>query len=403
MNNSLTSSSARPGLSYRSPAPGSIEARSSGSTVISKGFKKPSRITRLNSTTVSAQNDLEAVYKDIGNVSQICEEDGSLSNFMARRSINLNNPKLGSIEEFQKDLWQAGAERFSNVRQKQSGLRLSLSDKRNLRRWFSALDADGSGEVTIEELEDPLISTGILKTKEEVLACMKDWDTDNSNTISFDEFVNALHDSKAVNRDRLELLREMSKNNAMTMETLIGFERRKSLHNYVVKRGQQRDAEVAEVWKREKKFHRQGMGRYAPEIAMAFKELEEKHRLAMEQDIECVRSVEDVFHQRCADMRRRGLFNVTSRADMVNKERSRQERLDKMSDEERRDEAWTKSFASYAGTSDTSMGWHDRYGLDQPLPPYAVYADRKDATPSRYVVPSQVKNYRKSNLTYKIR
>ena len=380
-------------------------ASSSSSGPKSKGFRSTQRITRLNRTSLEAKSELESIYNEIGNVGQILDDNsrGELSGFMQRRCINLNNPKLGSIEEFQKDLWQGSAERFNKLRGKHSCVRLSLADKRNLRRWFTVLDADGSGEVTIDELEDPLISTGILKTKEEVLQCMREWDADNSNTISFDEFVDALHESGAVDRERLQLLQDMSNNDNVGMETLIGIERRKTLSEYVMSRANTRMDEVADLWKREKKLHRQGLGRYAPEVEKAFVDLEEEHLLKMERDIECVRSVGDVFNQRCADMRARGLFVVPTRASKEARIRADREAREKMTADDRRDEAWGKSFDAYSSASTSASGWHDRYKLDQPLSPYAVYAAKKDVTPSRYVVPKKVKSYRDTNLTYKLR
>lgn len=37
-----------------------------------------------------------------------------------------------------------------------------------LRRYFNELDDDGSGSIGIEELEKPLISLGLCKTRDEV-------------------------------------------------------------------------------------------------------------------------------------------------------------------------------------------------------------------------------------------
>jgi len=396
----------RPGFSYRSVLPGSMESRSLsvGSTAVSKGFSRPQRVTRLNRVALEAKSELESVYDQVGHVSQISEDSrsGTLSHFMSRRSINLNNPKLGSVEEFQKDIWQEAAEKFARKRGRRPGVRLTLQDKRNLRRWFSDLDADGSGEVTIDELEDPLISTGILKTKEEVLGCMREWDTDGSNTISFDEFVDALHESGVVDRDRLQLLQDLSNNKAVGMETLIGIERRKTLSGYVVGRSVQRQGEVADLWKKEQKLRRQGAGRLCPEIQEALTDLEEQHMLKMERDIDCVRSVEDVFQQRCADMRARGLFHAPSKAQRDAEVRAERERKEKQTADDRRSEAWDKSYSVYSAANSSEDGWNDRYGLQQSTLPYSVYADKKDVTPSRYVVPKEkVPYFRKTNLTYK--
>ena len=48
------------------------------------------------------------------------------------------------------------------------------------------------GEVSIDELENPMVSCGILSTHDEVEKCLLVWDKDDSRTISFEEFVDAL-------------------------------------------------------------------------------------------------------------------------------------------------------------------------------------------------------------------
>jgi len=55
--------------------------------------------------------------------------------------------------EMQKDSWMAR-------RGMKTGFEFTREQKRELKRWFNFLDADGSGEINIEELEDPLLSTG---------------------------------------------------------------------------------------------------------------------------------------------------------------------------------------------------------------------------------------------------
>eukprot|EP01029_Cantina_marsupialis_P004507 TRINITY_DN14574_c0_g1_i1.p1 TRINITY_DN14574_c0_g1~~TRINITY_DN14574_c0_g1_i1.p1 ORF type:complete len:411 (+),score=78.84 TRINITY_DN14574_c0_g1_i1:140-1372(+) len=68
----------------------------------------------------------------------------------------------------------------------------TAQQKRDLLLWFQSLDADGSGEVSAEELEDPLISTGIVNTAEEVEEMVKRVDIDGSGEFGFDEFVHLL-------------------------------------------------------------------------------------------------------------------------------------------------------------------------------------------------------------------
>ena len=54
--------------------------------------------------------------------------------------------------------------------------------KKELKSWFDFLDKDGSGEITVEELEDPLISMGLAKNRAEVESLVNKVDWDGSTT-----------------------------------------------------------------------------------------------------------------------------------------------------------------------------------------------------------------------------
>mmetsp|Transcript_62776 Transcript_62776/g.72050 ORF Transcript_62776/g.72050 Transcript_62776/m.72050 type:complete len:299 (+) Transcript_62776:66-962(+) len=58
-----------------------------------------------------------------------------------------------------------------------------------LKKYFLALDNDGSGNIGVEELEEPLISLGLAESKEEVEAIVSSVDEDGSNEIEFNEFL----------------------------------------------------------------------------------------------------------------------------------------------------------------------------------------------------------------------
>lgn len=49
-----------------------------------------------------------------------------------------------------------------------------------LRKYFKELDTDGSGSIGLEELEQPLISLGLCKTRAEVQIIMDSVDEDKS-------------------------------------------------------------------------------------------------------------------------------------------------------------------------------------------------------------------------------
>ncbi|KRX08978.1 hypothetical protein PPERSA_08181 [Pseudocohnilembus persalinus] len=58
-----------------------------------------------------------------------------------------------------------------------------------LRKYFRSLDADDSGSIGVEELEDPLIAVGLAQTRQEVQALIDSVDDDKSGQIEFNEFL----------------------------------------------------------------------------------------------------------------------------------------------------------------------------------------------------------------------
>lgn len=54
---------------------------------------------------------------------------------------------------------------------------------RELKAWFDTLDRDGSGEIDIDELEDPLTSLGIAFSRQEVEELVATVDEDGSGEI----------------------------------------------------------------------------------------------------------------------------------------------------------------------------------------------------------------------------
>eukprot|EP00618_Florenciella_parvula_P000961 CAMPEP_0119484414 /NCGR_PEP_ID=MMETSP1344-20130328/11438_1 /TAXON_ID=236787 /ORGANISM="Florenciella parvula, Strain CCMP2471" /LENGTH=553 /DNA_ID=CAMNT_0007518993 /DNA_START=217 /DNA_END=1879 /DNA_ORIENTATION=+ len=68
----------------------------------------------------------------------------------------------------------------------------TVAQKRNLKLWFDSMDKDGGGEISVEELEDPLLSTGIAKSTAEVEQLIAAVDKDGTREIGFDEFLHVL-------------------------------------------------------------------------------------------------------------------------------------------------------------------------------------------------------------------
>jgi hypothetical protein len=78
------------------------------------------------------------------------------------RMHSLDHPKLGTQQEFKEELRHEQLEKWCRTRYVETSELYSNKNKRNLRKWFMNMDSDGSGEVSVKELEDPLLSTGTL-------------------------------------------------------------------------------------------------------------------------------------------------------------------------------------------------------------------------------------------------
>ncbi|OWZ09727.1 hypothetical protein PHMEG_00017525 [Phytophthora megakarya] len=69
-----------------------------------------------------------------------------------------------------------------------------------MRRWFDSLDADGSGEVGLDELEDPLVSVGLAGSRDDVQRLIEEVDN-GSGSVTFEAFLNMLYPER-VKRER---------------------------------------------------------------------------------------------------------------------------------------------------------------------------------------------------------
>jgi hypothetical protein len=122
-----------------------------------------------------------------------------------------------------------------------------------LRKWFKELDYDGSGEVNVEELQDPMLSSGILKTREQVVRVLANVDRNGTMGIDFEEFLVALSANKLADKSKLKRLQEMSAHPFFSVDTLITEERRKKLFKSIVKQSQLRQAEIDALYKKYEK------------------------------------------------------------------------------------------------------------------------------------------------------
>ena len=72
---------------------------------------------------------------------------------------------------------------------KQHFIDFEEKELQDLRGYFSSLDDDGSGQIGVDELEDPLIALGLVDTRAEVEEIVKTVDEDGSGEIEFGEFL----------------------------------------------------------------------------------------------------------------------------------------------------------------------------------------------------------------------
>lgn len=60
---------------------------------------------------------------------------------------------------------------------------------------FNTLDEDGGGSIGVEELEVPLISTGLVPSRNDVRGLIDKVDVDNTGGIEFPEFLSIIKDN----------------------------------------------------------------------------------------------------------------------------------------------------------------------------------------------------------------
>jgi hypothetical protein len=75
-----------------------------------------------------------------------------------------------------------------------------MEQVRMMRKWFDFLDADGSGEVGLDELEDPLVSVGLARCRKDVTNLIRSVDKTQNGEITFNDFMSIMEENKARRR-----------------------------------------------------------------------------------------------------------------------------------------------------------------------------------------------------------
>ncbi|GFH51293.1 hypothetical protein CTEN210_07769 [Chaetoceros tenuissimus] len=110
-----------------------------------------------------------------------------------KRKKRLLRNARSELQEYDMEAWLEKTKRFPENRWK-------IEHKRSLKNWFNQIDTDRSGDISIEELAEPLLSTGLAKSMFEVSNIVRKVDFDGSSGIDFNEFLVVMkRDSKENN------------------------------------------------------------------------------------------------------------------------------------------------------------------------------------------------------------
>ncbi|KAG3107388.1 hypothetical protein PI124_g13154 [Phytophthora idaei] len=185
----------------------------------------------------------------------------------------------------------------------------SGEQKRMLRQWFDALDTDGSGKISVEELEDPMLSIGIVNDTREIEQIVNKLDKDSNGQIDFQEFVDFLtphtRHNKGSNPQKHEVMfhqltkkMEHQSSGFLEINTQLSMERRRFILDSITSftsQSIQEDLEELKHFKEEnssgsgdftspgRSRHQQAMSKKAKLAALATRHQEELRFQALEQ------------------------------------------------------------------------------------------------------------------------
>ncbi len=164
------------------------------------------------------------------------------------------------------EIRDADVEKWLLARNKFPEVRWTVKQKRALRKWFDHLDDDKSGEVDVDELADPLLSTGIAKTLTEVKELIRRVDKDDSGEIGFEEFLKVMQpkpknlSASAPTRLKKKMAGGLSDNNPIAqlqkiqqdnggvdLNVVVAMQRRKFLMNAIVGEMKRREVKLANI------------------------------------------------------------------------------------------------------------------------------------------------------------
>lgn len=182
-------------------------------------------------------NVVQEARNDLAGLKKCMRRDNSkvLSRLMSQGPADIvENAKLGSIDQVRDDLRRDELEMWFKRHNKKNPGSLTMAEKRNLRKWFLKMDIDGSGEVGADELQDPLLSAGVVKSRKDIESMLKSVEKNEDNEVTFDNFLRAVNNSKQCKKDKMKSLQVMSSDQFFSMDTLLSQERRRMLLKGIV-------------------------------------------------------------------------------------------------------------------------------------------------------------------------
>lgn len=207
----------------------SIPSASLSSSSSSHSFKKPKK--PLNQS------------EELNEIKQFLY---SIKRFHQKNSLQL----IPSSQIHQSDLCYDDWEAWAMKHGKKLSSKYSMNEIRQLRQWFHELDNDQSGEVSYNELIDPLLSSGIMKSKEDIQHLIQILDTDGSGEINFNEFLNLLKNEKFCVKKNIKVLQNITRPSAIGLSTAMKLsqERRKHLLATVIDQTIKRQQEMDQLY-----------------------------------------------------------------------------------------------------------------------------------------------------------
>ncbi|GMI39185.1 hypothetical protein TrCOL_g10445 [Triparma columacea] len=186
--------------------------------------------------------------------------------------IGVDDEKKKLIKETEDEIRDADTEKYLLKRKAFPEFRWTVKQKRALRKWFDHLDEDKSGEIDVDELADPLLSTGIASTIKEVQELIRVVDKDESGEIGFEEFLKVMQ-PKGKQRGGGHALGETNpiaqlqkiqkKNGDIDMKVVVAMQRRKFLLNAVVGEMKRREKNLNNISDMEAEAkHLKGKGKF---------------------------------------------------------------------------------------------------------------------------------------------